>query len=238
MEKLGKFFYEDGGGHYDTRFFLGQVEIGLCQKIILDAFKAFSRVCDTIDVKPILMHGALIGWHWNKKLLPWDDDIDFCIAYHDLLKLEKMLQISDDIYDKQKYLLEINPNHKDRTTLNRSFLNWDEPNKIDARFIDRETGLFLDITALCQTGDGRLSTKCPHIYQTWDIFPVKRSTFEEREVYIPANVPRVLAQEYGAEVLLKKTFKGYFFNSENDLWQKIGESTLSYLKKELRLTCK
>ncbi|WP_291122631.1 LicD family protein [Flavobacterium sp. UBA6046] len=229
MEKSEKFFNEAGGGHYDIRFFRGKVEIASCQKIILDALDAFSDVCNNIDIKAIIMHGALIGWHWNKRLLPWDDDVDFCIAYGDLLKLEKIFQTYNSLYDRKKYLFEINPNHKNRTTLNRSHHNWIEPNKIDARFIDKQTGLFLDITALSPIDDKRLSTKCPHIYQISDIFPLQYSILEGRKVYLPVNVPQVLTQEYGTEVLYKKIFAGYFFNLETDRWQPIDGSMVDNL---------
>lgn len=227
VKKSNKFFNEAGGGHYDIRFYRQLVEPTICQEILLKALGAFSEVCVNTDVKPILMHGALIGWKWNKKLLPWDDDIDLCVTYDDLLRLEAALQANEVIYNEDKYLLEINPNHINRNSLNHNNNDWTEPNKIDARFIDRQTGLFLDITALYPIGGGRLATKCPHVYQATNIFPLQQSILDGMKVYLPANVSEVLTQEYGVEVLIKKTFGEYFFNEENDRWELNNTQTLS-----------
>ncbi|MBK1884277.1 LicD family protein [Luteolibacter pohnpeiensis] len=41
---------------------------------------------------------ALIGWHWCHRLLPWDNDVDLCVLYPDLLKLKAAAE-RQDLYD-------------------------------------------------------------------------------------------------------------------------------------------
>ena len=83
-----KFFREAGeAGHYDSRFFRKELDSNeLCKRLIelLGAFVEMALSCDTF---PILMHGGLLGWYWNKSMLPWDNDVDLCIRDTDLIRL-------------------------------------------------------------------------------------------------------------------------------------------------------
>jgi hypothetical protein len=212
------FFHEAGNGHYDRRFYRGTISSELCKEGLVALLRAFVDLCSACTIRPILMHGSLIGWHWNKKLLPWDDDIDFCLCFKDLSALEARLREGTELYNYNRYLLEINPNHNIRESLNRHHLDNREPNKIDARFIDKRSGLFIDITALSHSSPNMLKTKCPHFYSITDIFPIQFSQIEDIDVGIPANVKNILSQEYGLDVLTKSSFGGYYFNLELLLW--------------------
>jgi phosphorylcholine metabolism protein LicD len=166
----------------------------------------FVNMCAPLEVVPILMHGALVGWYQFRELLPWDDDIDLCLGCRDLAKLDRARDLS---YQRDRHLFEINPNYVSRQTLNRTFRDMAEPNKIDARFIDKATGLFIDITALSPTGPDRVSTKCPHTYRTDDLYPLQPVEFEGATIHVPRRVEAVLEQEYGRWAL-KGRFPGYW----------------------------
>ena len=43
---------------------------------------------DKRGIKPILMYGNLIGYYFNGKMLPWDDDIDMILLKQSADKLE------------------------------------------------------------------------------------------------------------------------------------------------------
>ena len=68
------------------------------------------------------------------------------------------------------YVLEVNPNYVIRSTADKS-------NVIDARWIDMNTGLFIDITALRQDDGkrrvnhvaGAMMCKDGHVYDVWHI---------------------------------------------------------------------
>ena len=79
-------------------------------------------------------------------------------------------------------------------------------NVIDARWIDIESGLYIDITALSEkhadTLPGVLSCKNDHRYKVQDLYPLRETVFEG----VPANVPqayeRILEEEYGRKSLV------------------------------------
>ena len=57
----------------------------------------------------------------------------------------------------------------------------------------------------------------PHFYNINDIYPLKQTTFEGIDVYVPNNVETVLVSEYGNKVL-KPSYKNYYY--ENGSWEK------------------
>jgi phosphorylcholine metabolism protein LicD len=57
----------------------------------------------------------------------------------------------------------------------------------------------------------------PHFYDINDIYPLKQTTFEGIDVYVPNNVEPVLVSEYGNKVL-KPSYKNYYY--ETGTWIK------------------
>ena len=119
-----------------------------------------------IGAETWIIHGTLLGWWWNRKvcspkphrdidvtsfdttvqIMPWDSDIDVQMTnttVHMLASYYNMTIHSFDISDDEKrdYMLEVNPKYTDPSYA-------DTLNVIDARWIDTETGLFIDITAV------------------------------------------------------------------------------------------
>ena len=118
-----------------------------------------------IGAETWIIHGTLLGWWWNRKvgsptshhitilspnrttqILPWDSDIDVQMTNNTVHMLASYYNMtihsfknSDD--KKRDYMLEVNPKYTDPS--------YDDTlNVIDARWIDIETGLFIDITAV------------------------------------------------------------------------------------------
>lgn len=212
-----KHFHETGLGlHYDHRFFVRDVALAERTPLLLELLDAFVRMADAAGVRPILMHGALIGWAWNGRMLPWDRDIDLSLLIEDLQHLWRSDAELD--YDRTRFLLDVNPHCVERTTRNRSPLDQAEPNRIDARFIDRTTGLYLDITALAPEGPEQLATKCPHRYERAEILPLERAVFAGTPLFVPHDVPAVLAREYGPSVLTNPRHYGYRFDPKRREW--------------------
>ena len=104
-----------------------------------------------------IIHGTLLGWWWNRKvrlyiapmetiadgfqILPWDSDIDVQMTNNTVGFLAKYYNMTVHTYRKRDYMLEVNPGYT-----NGSYK--DNLNVIDARWIDYQTGLFIDITAV------------------------------------------------------------------------------------------
>lgn len=124
-------------------------------------------------------------------------------------------------YDRERYLLDINPNYVTRETANLHFRQDLELNRIDARFIDKRTGLFIDITALSPVDSVNLSTKCPHVYPKSMLYPLSRSDFEQTPIWVPSDVRSVLIEEYGRGAVDIPTYnKGRFrFNVQTNRWE-------------------
>ena len=219
---MAKHFREAGEHeHYDARFYAGEVEPALATKVLLDLLRAFGDAARPLGVAPVLMHGALIGWAWNRRLLPWDRDIDLCLLVDDLAALDR--EAATLAYDRARFVLDVNPNYRDPATRNRHPREKVEENKIDARFVDRATGLYLDVTALRPmpaAGDGepRVVTKCPHAYRVADLLPLVASELEGVPVHVPCNVEAVLVQEYGERVLARSVYRGWRFDRAQGAW--------------------
>lgn len=219
---MSKHFREAGKHeHYDARFYGGEVEPALAKKVLLELLGAFGDAVRPLGLAPVLMHGALIGWAWNRRLLPWDRDIDLCVALDELAALDREAAALD--YDRARFVLDVNPNYVDPATRNRHPRETIEENKIDARFVDRATGLYLDVTALrpvpaAGDGEARVATKCPHSYRVADLMPLQASELEGVPVHVPRDVEAVLVQEYGERVLTRRVFRGWRFDEARNAW--------------------
>lgn len=214
-----KFFHEAGGGHYDARYYKGPVDPGIIHEILPKLLRDFMRVCEKLEIKPILMYGGLIGWYWNQRLLPWDDDVDMCLLYEDMARLDAAASC-EDLYDRRFYFLEVNPNYVCRESRNHHHDDHAELNKIDARFIHTPTGLLIDLTALAPSRPGVISSKCPHHYREEHLFPLHRSEIEGIAIYVPHRVDVVLEQRYGFKVTHDPFLDPWRFNCLTRGWDR------------------
>jgi LicD family len=171
--------------------------------------RQFLSTMKEIKITVWLAHGALLGWYWGQKVLPWDTDIDVHVHIDDLRFLAAYYNMT--LYKDEfsaEYLLEVNPNFLERSRSN------DPDNIIDARWIDMTTGLFIDITAVLEIQKEsekeawHLLVKDGHYYRKDTVLPLKKSKFEMEEVYIPRHASVILAHEYGKDALSRTTFRG------------------------------
>lgn len=190
---------------------------------------------DSLGAETWIMHGSLLGWWWNRAIMPWDSDLDvqmnmesmeYLAAYHNMtvhhFQLPKLEEEKEEKEDKfRDYLLEINPNYVNGSVA-------DKLNRIDARWIDMETGLFIDITTVRpnitareQGLNGHLMCKDGHHYLEQDIFPLRKSKFENIPVKIPYAYSELLEEEYGRKSLTKTTFEGHEFDQQTMEWVRI-----------------
>jgi len=190
------------------------------------------------------MHGSLLGWWWNKRIMPWDSDIDVQVsesAIHFLAAYYNMtvhtFQDADAfgeeegqlVKEERKYLLEVNPYYKNSSTD-------DSMNVIDARWIDTTTGLYIDITALrinhtAGTHNGRRPSRSPprptplyckdnHHYLASQIFPLRETTFEGVPAKVPYAYQELLVEEYGEDSLIDTAYpdEHHVFDQGKEEW--------------------
>ncbi|KAH7634939.1 LicD family-domain-containing protein [Sordaria sp. MPI-SDFR-AT-0083] len=170
-----KYFHESTfDPHYDGRFAekaLGYQE----QKAALkNLVRTFLETMRDLGIETWLMHGSLLGWWWNKQIMPWDSDVDVQVTEPSMYFLATYYNMSVFHYKTPRlpagrnYMLEVNPN----------FSNGDQSdwrNVIDARWIDTESGLFIDITTARYNlthpeGQGMMSCKDGHEFRV-DLSP-------------------------------------------------------------------
>lgn len=91
--------------------------------------------------------------------MPWDSDIDVQVSASTIHFLASYYNMTLHTFHGRDYMLEINPKYVDGSPD-------DYLNTIDGRFIDTETGLFIDITTVRpMEGASRLLTcKDAHEY--------------------------------------------------------------------------
>ena len=199
-----KFFKEmKGNSHYDLTYGK-KVEPNILIKELKKLLITLTNICNEKNIKIIVMHGSLIGWHFNKQILPYDNDIDVCILQEDIIKFIKCDGIEDE-----NFIIKINPNFINRNPDDRD-------NVIDARIISKKCGVFIDITFLtsCFNKD-YYNCKSAHYYIKSMITPLKKDKFENCTIYIPNQYKHCLFQEYGQNIL-KKTYKSWIF--KNNQW--------------------
>lgn len=143
-----KYFHESTFSyHYDGRFADSEVPYVERKKVLANLVSAYLSTFEDIGVETWIMHGSLLGWWWNKKILPWDTDIDVQVSEESMTFLANYYNMTVYHYQTPRipegrdYMLEINPHHSNRELS-------DKANVIDGRWVDTESGLFIDITAV------------------------------------------------------------------------------------------
>jgi hypothetical protein len=143
------------GEHYDWRFFDGFTLGNEEQLISLHRLtKSYLNFCRTNGITTWIAHGSLLSWYWNGIAFPWDSDIDVQMPIADLNKLARDFNQSlvvesagsvDYSFDGMgRYFVDVGSSITYRTKGNGQ-------NNIDARFIDVDSGLYIDITGLALT---------------------------------------------------------------------------------------
>lgn len=219
-----KYFHESTfHPHYDGRFADKQLDYEERQAHLRALIQTYLSCMNGIGVETFLMHGSLLGWYWNRKIMPWDSDVDMMVSEKSIHHLADYYNMTVHHYTlpgldaKRDYLLEVNPHYANGTL--------DRLNMIDARWIDTDTGLFIDITTLRPNltaqalgQEGAMMVKDKHHYMYDDIFPLRDSTFEGAAVKIPFAYGDLLIEEYGAKALANTYFEGYRFDPAKSEW--------------------
>lgn len=212
--------------HYDGRFASKTVDDSQRLPHLIALVKSYLVTMSDIGAETWLVHGTLLGWWWNQKIMPWDSDIDVQVTdktMHFLAKYYNMTEYTFKLPNSRlsrTFLLEINPRHV--------ILKNDWQNMIDARWIDTSSGLFIDITSVRKDEDARkegrkgaLMCKDSHRFNEEDIFPLRNSFFEGQAAKIPYHYTKLLETEYGKESLTNTVYKDHIFNRETGQWEKI-----------------
>lgn len=199
-----KYFLEaEKKPHLDFRFYKKGQHIETIREL-KSMFSVWNEFANKNNINYWLAHGTLLGWFFGGKIMPWDDDIDIQMTINDMYHLQTLNQTMIN----GRYLLDVNPGIRNR---------WSEKdNIIDARFIDMETGTFIDITALAFMGyhgnNSVVACKTPHFYDLYTLLPLRKTIFENVECYVSNDWRNHLVLEYGEKSLITTEYKGFKFD--------------------------
>lgn len=214
-----KYFHEPGMGdllsHYDARYYKGQVPYAEHRPNLQHLIRSYLTVFRSLGVETWLAHGTLLGWWWNGKIMPWDYDLDVQVSNATLTYLGENYNRTMHEYSyvdsatgrelKKTFLLDVNPHYLD---MDRG----DGQNVIDARWIDTENGMFVDITGVAERdpdkNPGIWSCKNFHRYRTRDLYPMRETEYEGVPATVPYAFERILIEEYGTKSLVMTEWGG------------------------------
>ncbi|KHO00257.1 mannosylphosphate transferase [Metarhizium album ARSEF 1941] len=221
-----KYFSEPGGSynlvHYDSRYFQRELDAAERRAALRALIRSYLSLTSHYNIETWLAHGTLMGWWWGGRILPWDSDIDVQLSFETLDLLAREFNFTEFRYDlppahgrpaSRTYLLDINPYYSEPGI-------GDGNNVIDARWIDTETGMFVDITALRREDDGSGAWACKdgHRYSGTDLWPLKESELEGVRALVPAQSTLLLRREYGDDSTKKEEYEGHHWDHHLRLW--------------------
>ncbi|KIW76323.1 hypothetical protein Z517_11069 [Fonsecaea pedrosoi CBS 271.37] len=214
--------------HCDSRFAPSQPPgIEETKRSLFGLMESYAATMRQLQAETWIAHGTLLGWFWNQKFLPWDNDIDVQMSIETLAGLAVAHNMTEYLYpvageDRPRtYLLDINPHYAIASTQ-------DVANKIDGRWIDTTNGKSIDITAIHVSSgktdhtpfdQGIFFSKDGHGYLREDLYPLQDTTFEGIVVKVPRDPAKILAKEYGKKSLTQTRFHWHRFNQVLKLWE-------------------
>lgn len=136
-----------GGTHYDWRFFQNLKPLTERYQILNEMYDAWSIFTKQDNIVSWLAHGNLLSWAWEGGQFLWDKDLDLQLPISHFNFLASNYNNTVFTYKNKEnkvklFYLDINPNYMDNYHGKMGL------NAIDGRFIDMESGLYIDLTSL------------------------------------------------------------------------------------------
>lgn len=156
---LPKFFREAShvgdyvhmGHHFDARFFHGAPSKPAMRARLDAIVRAYLSFVHSNGLQSWISHGTMYGWLYDGIAFPWDGDHDVQMPIVHLNKLAELYNqtvvVEDPSVGNGRYFLDV-------TSSITSRIHGNGNNNIDARFIDVDSGLYIDITGLSVSSDG------------------------------------------------------------------------------------
>lgn len=229
------------GDHYDWRFFGGLTKDSFDHRIsLVKLVQNFLAFCNNEGIVAWIAHGTLLSWYWSGEIFPWDFDLDFQLPIGELNKLaenfNRLVIIEDTNEGMGRYYLDITSSITYRIRGNGQ-------NNIDGRFIDIDTGLYIDLTGLAITDQvppkrlveseefngqdiqlqqnerlGIANCRNRHFLAVDEILPLKKYRFHDLFVLIPSKAWEIINDEYDIQSLLDKNHRDWIFLKNLRIW--------------------
>lgn len=83
-----KFFHESiFNTHYDGRFAKTELPPDVRTFHLRLLLKTYMETMERIGLRTWIVHGCLLGWYWNGKIMPWDNDVDVMLDERSIAEL-------------------------------------------------------------------------------------------------------------------------------------------------------
>ncbi|KAF2852504.1 hypothetical protein T440DRAFT_553393 [Plenodomus tracheiphilus IPT5] len=80
VQRPNKYFHEATfDAHYDGRFAGTGLPLETRTWHLRLLLRTYIETMNRIGIKTWIMHGCLLGWFWNGKIMPWDNDVDVMV---------------------------------------------------------------------------------------------------------------------------------------------------------------
>ncbi|KAG7838129.1 hypothetical protein KL943_000205 [Ogataea angusta] len=141
---------------YDWRFFSNLIVDETDKRSTWhQLIRGWLHFSSNLGITTWLSQEALLGWHRNGLLSPWEESVHFEIPARDMVRLAESLNGSLVIQDPKDgtgvFYIDVNPYYMERARNNNGNAS---PESIDLKFIDIRTGLYLEVTGLMISSDG------------------------------------------------------------------------------------
>ncbi|ODQ80351.1 hypothetical protein BABINDRAFT_161302 [Babjeviella inositovora NRRL Y-12698] len=134
---------------YDWRFFNAERTLPLSAThtpaLVHGLITAWLHFAQVYEFHSWLASGSLLAWYWNGLVFPWDSDLDVQVPVATLYDLAHRFNNTLICHNGDVYLFEVGGYIQTRERDNAN-------NKIDARFIDTKSGVYVDVMALSVSG--------------------------------------------------------------------------------------
>ena len=80
--------------HYDGRFADKQLDEAERRPTLRTMIRAYLSTMADLGAETWVAHGSLLGWWWNRQILPWDSDIDAQVTLDTLAFLHNYYQLA------------------------------------------------------------------------------------------------------------------------------------------------
>lgn len=241
----------ENGGHYDARFFSGfitempesEATFHSPEYIIKGKDAKKNEVDSPISRRTIILshllhtvltaafhngllmfpaHGSLLGWYFTSTSFPWDSDGDVQMPISDLVEFchlfNNSMIVQNPRYGTAKVFIDCSSTLTHRGKENGS-------NNIDARVVDVDSGLFVDITGLSVSGESLTSAELKKL-RRWvpnellDTYPTNKRTTRKKNHWNPKAPKNLHKEEKPEEVIIDKIVEAEIFeiHKENHIY--------------------
>lgn len=251
------------GEHYDWRFFDGLINYTEFQAPVLHGLiRAYLQLTDSYNFSTWIAHGTLLSWFWNGVAFPWDIDFDVQMPIQDLHGLCRKFNqsLTIDLGSPEGEGIRNGKYFLDCSTFIGTRVNGNGYNNIDARFIDIDNGLYIDITGLSLTNTPtprRYNDDLPaelklrkqdvtplqrneylkvyncknnHFQTLGNLSPLRLTQYEGQLAYVPHGFKSSLVNEYGESSLLNMKYRTFSFIEKYQMWV-FNKALLKYIRR-------